>query len=145
VINSSLCAAPSGTHTVLNRSLSCLFVVAHACVVWCCLGQCGSRLRQLRRSLANPGAPLSAVGSQRPYALAADCAPEVSPSLSSPPAREIAHLAREIAQHRKVETLGLGTEVVITSNLCATERNNLSLHTKAVINSSLGAVPNGRR
>ena len=30
VINSSLCAAPSGTHTVLNRSLSVLFVVAHA-------------------------------------------------------------------------------------------------------------------
>ena len=30
VINSSRCAAPSGTHTVLNRSLSVLFVVAHA-------------------------------------------------------------------------------------------------------------------
>ena len=30
VINSSRCAAPSGTHTVLNRSPSVLFVVAHA-------------------------------------------------------------------------------------------------------------------
>ena len=53
---------------------------------WCCLAQRGSRPCQLLRYrlLANSGAPLSAVGSQRPCALAADCAPEVGPSPCPP-------------------------------------------------------------
>ena len=46
---------------------------------------------------------------------------------------------RNIAQHRKVETLLLGAEVVMNSNLCAEP------HTKAVINSSLCAAPSGWR
>jgi hypothetical protein len=96
----------------------------------CCTVQRGSQLRQLRQlrpRVTRRMAP-SAVGSQRPCALAADCAPEVSPSLVSP--RSFPTVTREIGQHRKVETLRLGTEVVMTSNLCADSRNNLPLHTQ---------------
>ena len=136
-------------HTVLNRapSLFCMLPRTRVTVdAGFVVPQRNSQLHQLRRSrpLASSSAPPSGLGSQRPCALAADCAPEVSPSLVFP--RSLPTVAREIGQHRKVETLRLGTEVVMTSNLCA-ERNiaqhrkveTLLLGTEVVMTSNLCA------